>query len=538
MTSKYDLPMYMVWDIPHEQTDFDKIEVLPNNPIAAGIQHNEVIGRNSHCNFGVQSYDCIDMCRCIDVTTERPGWRHPDCPKMLPQYDKADLDYVLQVATTTDTCEMCGREYPKYLKRHAPDYDSLCPECFNENFFDCIYCGKTFSQEDMSGDYDYHCEDCADMVVGTCDECDELVYEGDDCFSDEDGILCEECAESHTLTCEWCDRTYRDDQCHCDDNTIVCDDCFDNHGLRCEECDRIIHQDDAYERHGDYFCEHCYEEMHSSSRCIRGYGYMPSLKFFNAPDDSDTEHDTYYGVELEMDQHTFEYDGDQDYDLMSDCADKLDELYGNILWMTTDGSLTDVGIEFKTHPMSFDYHMKSVPWFDICNKCKEYGYKSHELGTCGLHIHISKSAFGNMKSMQDGNIAKFLYIMEKFWPQMVKFSRRTGNSMDRWARKYNLANIQDTNAISEEAYNKNYEERHHCINLLRTDTVEVRIFRGTLNPYTLKASIQLCELMRSIAMNSRLDDIHNMSWDDFKNMASNEPDKYPELLGYFDRRHL
>jgi hypothetical protein len=140
--------------------------------------------------------------------------------------------------------------------------------------------------------------------------------------------------------------------------------------------------------------------------------------------------------------------------------------------------------------------------------------------------------------MQDGNIAKFLYIMEKFWPQMVKFSRRTGNSMDRWARKYNLANTQDTSAITEEAYNKNYDERHHCINLLRTDTVEVRIFRGTLNSYTLKASIQLCELMRSIAMDSRLDDIHNMSWDDFKNMASNEPDKYPELLGYFDRRHL
>ena len=85
----------------------------------------------------------------------------------------------------------------------------------------------------------------------------------------------------------------------------------------------------------------------------------------------------------------------------------------------------DDGIEIVTHPMSLDYHMNVMPWPEIVRKARELDYLSHKAGTCGLHVHISRAAFGETEQHQDAAIARGLYFFEKHWEELLKFSRRT-----------------------------------------------------------------------------------------------------------------
>ena len=41
------------------------------------------------------------------------------------------------------------------------------------------------------------------------------------------------------------------------------------------------------------------------------------------------------------------------------------------------------------------------------------GYRSHQSGSCGLHIHVSCNAFGQTEQEQDAAIVLCLYFFEK-----------------------------------------------------------------------------------------------------------------------------
>ena len=64
------------------------------------------------------------------------------------------------------------------------------------------------------------------------------------------------------------------------------------------------------------------------------------------------------------------------------------------------------------------------------------GYRSHQAGTCGLHIHVSRAAFGETSRTQDAAIARVLYFFEKHWEELLKFSRRTPRQLEHWAARY------------------------------------------------------------------------------------------------------
>ncbi len=100
-----------------------------------------------------------------------------------------------------------------------------------------------------------------------------------------------------------------------------------------------------------------------------------------------------------------------------------------------DGSLDD-GFEIVTHPMTLEYHRNSMPWDCMLNELRDMGYLSHKANTCGLHIHVNRSAFGTTQTEQDACIARILYFFEKHWEELLKFSRRTEYQLSRWAARY------------------------------------------------------------------------------------------------------
>ena len=99
-------------------------------------------------------------------------------------------------------------------------------------------------------------------------------------------------------------------------------------------------------------------------------------------------------------------------------------------------------------------------------------YLSHAAGTCGLHVNISRLAFGCTYEQQEAAIARLLYFVEKFWAELLRFSRRTQSQMNH--AKNSCAG------------------RYTAVNLTNADTVEIRMFRGTLKLNTLKATLPVC----------------------------------------------
>lgn len=193
------------------------------------------------------------------------------------------------------------------------------------------------------------------------------------------------------------------------------------------------------------------------------------------------------------------------------------------------GRLND-GMELVTHPMSLDYHMNSMPWKEVVSKAVSLGYRSHKTNTCGLHVHVSRKAFGEDKAEQDTAISRVLFFVERFWQELLKFSRRTEAQINRWAARYGMKD--DPKQVMSAAKEKNMG-RYACINLCNYSTIEFRIFRGTLKYNTIIATLQLVSRICTMAAEMTDEDFTALSWPEFVSSVTE-----PELITYLKERRL
>ena len=334
-----------------------------------------------------------------------------------------------------------------------------------------------------------------------------------------DDALCERCANEETVICTHCgERIYRDDNAG-DENTPLCQPCYDRHYTSCERCGRIIHVDDAYYEDDDEDYPLCYDcHIHARRhKMIEDYYYKPEPLFRG-------DGSRYFGVELEIDE------AGED----SDNARRLMEIAnGNgveNLYCKHDGSLDD-GFEMVTHPMTLEYHMKEMPWKQILQEAIRLGYTSHQANTCGLHVHVNRDAFGNTEEAHDAVIARILYFFEKNWEELLKFSRRTPRQLERWATRYGYKD--QPKELLDHAKKGYHGGRYTSVNLTNTDTIEFRIFRGTLKYNTLIATLQLLDRICDVAICLTDDQIKAMSWTTFASGCTQ-----PELVRYLKERRL
>jgi hypothetical protein len=162
-------------------------------------------------------------------------------------------------------------------------------------------------------------------------------------------------------------------------------------------------------------------------------------------------------------------------------------------------------------------------------KLKELGYHSHQTATAGLHVHVNRDSLGFTYQEQEETIARILFFMEKNWNELLKFSRRTPSQLERWAARYGYKdNPQEILKTAKGGYG-----RYTCLNLCNENTIEFRIFRGTLKYNTLIATLQLVSQICSVAFVMSDEDIRNLSWTTFVAGC-----QYPELIQYLKERRL
>ena len=335
----------------------------------------------------------------------------------------------------------------------------------------------------------------------------------DEMFQVENDWLCEDCADRLTVICDHCaERVYEENAVE-DDTHTLCDHCFDEYYVRCEDCGCIIHRDRAYwDGDDNAYCISCWGEH---CEVIHEYSYTPDLVFHG----KGLRH---FGVELEIDDGgTVNSNAQKLLDIANKDAENL--------YIKTDGSL-DEGLELVTHPMTLEYHLNEMPWAEVLRKAQSMGYLSHAAGTCGLHVHISRLAFGCTYEQQEAAIARLLYFVEKFWAELLRFSRRTQSQMNRWAARYG---IRLTPSEQMNHAKNSCAGRYTAVNLTNSDTVEIRMFRGTLKLNTLKATLQMVNHLVEVAVSMSDTAVQELSWFDFLDEI-----KEPELIQYLKERRL
>jgi len=357
---------------------------------------------------------------------------------------------------------------------------------------------------------------------GTCTLCGSAVQESS-LQAVDDQWICTICLEEASNLCTECgERFWRSDDAGCE-GIALCQICYDRDFTHCCHCGTLVRRYSAYNEDPDgyeerYSCDVCYCEPPGENP-IQDYYFKPTPVFYG-------DGSRHFGVELELDEGG--EIGENAYILM-----EIGNRNGDYLYIKHDGSLSD-GMELVTHPMTLEYQRYKMPWAELCQKALSLGYLSHRASSCGLHVHISRLAFGATEAQQDSVIARILYFFEKHWEELLKFSRRTQRQLDHWAARYGYKD--QPKEILDFAKKGAHSGRYTCVNLQNEDTVEFRMFRGTLKSNTIFATLQLLNCICDVALTLSDDELKSMAWTSF--VAGIQPEQYPELVQYLKEQRL
>lgn len=430
-------------------------------------------------------------------------------------------------------CDDCGNYFTAGNGLYNADGERICPNCISGNYFQCDHCG------------DYHHID--DTVIIYDDRGRESEY------------VCQDCADNYYYQCDGCERYFYSSDINSDGYNHICNECYEDHDwCRCEDCNDLIRADDAYfdDGTGYAYCSSCWDNRESSSEhpLFNSYGHDSYNSGYVWDSDwkitksSTNTTKRFFGIELEVDSNTA--DSDDKYNAIDKIAySEVGESDYNIHNFTTfkhDGSLNDEGFEMAYLPMDMQM-VRNFPWETVKNVCNEHGYVSHEAyrkcgHSCGLHVHVNKSSlvgfdFAEGESTED-IIAKMVFIIDKFWYQVQRFSRRKNFQ---WCQKPNSEYVpkpQDSKSTIEEKMSCISSNNHHtALNIRKYDsTVELRVCNGSLIKETIIASVQFMDMLCSLCCGNTLSELEDTTWDVFYDMARIR--NYYEFMEYSKKRGL
>jgi hypothetical protein len=416
----------------------------------------------------------------------------------------------------------------------------------------CKECGKEIEEDENIYEVEGipYCDECAT----TCEECNKTVRRDEMFLIRKQGstgypqelYVCEECYNEEVIgECESCGETlFRTDyNVQIQGDGIVCRDCYMENYATCEECEQIVHRDSIIFHNDRYLCESCYEEGRSS--LISSYHEKKATTKMKTEEENEEGKDVLlFGMEIEIENKSRHEDTEA---LAEICMDSIGETYEgeDKIWLSSDGSLSD-GFEIITQPFSMNYWKETFKE-EIAGMCKEMiraGARSHETSTCGLHVHMSKLELARHKEIGFTELRKeMLVITRNIWEDMLKLSRRKLSEVTQYAKPV-VVKIKEDKARDKKERNQKVEEaiydlnneRYSAINFTNRQTVEIRIFKGTLNPETIEATLQVCDAIAAVTQHH--DDIFEIkSLSVLVNVAERiRGERYDTLREYAEKR--
>lgn len=264
----------------------------------------------------------------------------------------------------------------------------------------------------------------------------------------------------------------------------------------CEECECYVSSDD-YDYDYDC-CRYCAEERRDSiiEDYSESHGHEPIL--FGDYKDEDSFVGLGFELEVDCDSDTERKNGEVAEGLCSACGLDDDEMrYAH------DGSLNH-GFECISQPHTIKaFWDKADSWKQMLGYLARNGYKSHDAGTCGLHVHVSRGMFGRTETEQERAITKVYAFFDDNWDDLVKVSRRTDfnycdkNSKETFSEETN----ENVGAFKKwRGHVKRNGGHYVALNNRNSATFEYRLGRGTLNAWSFFSWV---DLVITITKNAR-----------------------------------
>lgn len=397
---------------------------------------------------------------------------------------------------TKDTVIIDDVRYLKTDERifyHATDDEWYFREDY-EDFDDLIQIDDKFYREDD----DDICETDSGWELKDncfyCEHCDKWHY-GSDYYnvradSSHEETWCRDCVDEEAFWCNDCDEYYSTnyrDYYRTRGGDRICSRCRENNYCYCEECGEIVWYED-YDGEEEC-CVYCRDE-HRSNRRVRSYhaSHHDLIKYFKGDQEVEYNRDLkVFGFELEAD------DGEGADEVIGE----IEELGCSRLISSFehDGSLSSSGFETISYPIDIKT-FNSADWESFLKCYQNHGYKSDQASnSCSLHMHFNRPAFfGYSVRAQENSIAKLYVFFRKYWDDLVKASRRKylgWCDLDEDIKDCNpeLSIIQERAEYCSK-YKKNNNHRT-AINQGNSSTIEIRLGKGTLNPKSFRAWIDL-----------------------------------------------
>jgi len=371
----------------------------------------------------------------------------------------------------------------------------------------CIACNTELNSDDdgtITNSGDPVCDSCVVM----CIHC-EYVMTVDDEYNDVEGELwCENCTRNDAYWCDLCDNyftgyTYGTD----DSDDTMCERCYENNTTYCEDCDSTYLNGCEYNHNED-----------NDGRTIHDYSYRPD-PIFRKSDDEQTR--LYFGIEIETEVRGGDYSNRRS---AAEYAQQQLEMY-DLAYLKSDGSL-ECGFEIVTHPLSHSYFMKDGDrlWNTIDKLKSEYGMMAWGTKTCGLHVHISRAGFNG--GSHQHRFLQLVYNNKDFYEVIA------GRASSHWAKFDDIFDPNTGQKSFKNKFDRHGSDRYSAVNTNNRNTLEMRIFRGSLNPRFIKSAIDLAhasvEFTRVMSVREVRDD--GLSCLKFRQYIESKPDLYPSLI--------
>lgn len=354
-------------------------------------------------------------------------------------------------------------------------------------------------------------------------------------FSNKKYFLCVSCCLDYRR-CVSCGLLKRDGKFHTvGKRKRVCDQCYLENYFRCRECGLGIHKDKKiivfYKRSGFHeVCKHCSDtskvkcqecgkesysfvgenlydhennKVHFCAECtekrtaIQDHNYLPMVRHFHKgiKEGKVTDKGLYFGFELEVENQ-------YSYINRAAMAVLVKEKYGSAyIYVMGDATLED-GIEIVSYPFTWDKYKESIDkWNDLLLYLRSKNWKANTKKV-GFHVHMTKAAFTTfhlfkfLKFFYQEHNRNFICTIAQREPEMYWGFGEANNV---------VVNAKDKN-------NRNQADHYHVVNLNKKDTIEIRMFKGTLEPLYFNKNI---EFLHAIFKYSRDYGPNMMKYDHF-----------------------
>lgn len=378
---------------------------------------------------------------------------------------------------------------------------------------ECASCKDEHAEDDCltTENGESVCTDCTRI----CQSCD-CIYSIEDDFSEVTGDMwCSGCTDNYAHWCDRCEEYQRENTYYITDmSESWCIDCADNRAVWCEECDE-------YNRDG---CSNeCESDLVDGERIVHDYTYRPDPIFHSTDDNSRL----FFGMEIEVEAESY----DNRREAAQYAQNKL-EMENSLAYLKNDGSL-NCGFEVVTHPMTYDFFMNEADEFwDTIDKLKtDFNMKSWATRTCGLHIHISRSGFTSPPHMH--RFLRLVYSNPDFYQLMAGRTASSWAKFDdvmaydgqnqKWTRSYKGKMADPTTTSTD---------RYSAINTNNRATVEMRIFKGSINTTNVRGALGLAHASVEYTRTMSLQEVKDgaLSTERFIEYINSKPELYADVI--------